>query len=60
MKKDNKCEISHCRNEVGIFYYDHGICSKCWNKFALLDVDKLKKELNIKEKQNDSKEPRNV
>lgn len=49
MKKDDKCCIKHCRDDIAIYYYGKGLCNKHWTKLSEKPVAYLKKLLNIKD-----------
>jgi len=47
---NDKCDISGCKDDVTIYYYNHGVCAKHWRKYAEEEPIKLKEALSIKEK----------
>jgi len=49
-KNEDLCQVSKCRNEAALFYYEKGVCESHWNRYCAGKF-KLKEKLKIKEKE---------
>jgi hypothetical protein len=52
--KEGICSISHCSRPSGVTYYGWPLCDVCFNYYADLETDTLKRILGIRERKSKS------